>query len=87
MIDAFTRAIRKPQQVLGYLPVLTVAQIPPVGTRLRREPDGPVGIKLDTDLDYHMPSPFRVGYGRNFCFSIIDLLNIFQSYISCSTWN
>ena len=49
MIDAFTRAMRKPQQVLGYEPGLTAAPghaplLP--GTRLRREPDGPVSMKI-----------------------------------------
>ena len=67
MIDAFTRAMRKPQQVLGYMPGLTAAPAPALssvalpGTRLRREPDGPVSIKMDTDADLHIPSPFRVG--------------------------
>ncbi|CAF2522460.1 unnamed protein product [Rotaria sp. Silwood2] len=64
MIDAFTRAMRKPQQVLGYMPTLTAAPAlsPPLpGTRLRREPDGPVSIKLDVDPNLHIPSPFRVG--------------------------
>jgi hypothetical protein len=65
MLDAFQRVICKPQQGLGYEPVSTTAQIPP-GTRLRREPDGPVAIKLDTDVDYHVPSPFRIGYEINF---------------------
>jgi hypothetical protein len=65
MIDAFTRAMRKPQQVLGYMPNLTGAQMPlappPLVTRLRREPDGPVSLKDDADANVHMPSPFRVG--------------------------
>lgn len=65
MIDAFTRAMRKPQQVLGYLPGLTGSQAPtippPPGTRLRREPDGPVSLKIDGDANVHVPSPFRVG--------------------------
>jgi hypothetical protein len=65
MIDAFTRAMRKPQQVLGYIPGLTGAQIPMLapapGNRLRREPDGPVSLKNDADANVHMPSPFRVG--------------------------
>jgi len=61
MIDAFSRAIRKPQHVLGYLPALTVPQIPPPGTLLRREPDGPVALKLNSDVNFHMPSPFRIG--------------------------
>ncbi len=62
MCDAFTRVIRKPQQVLGYEPVLQTAQMPPPGTLLRREPDGPVSMKLDTDDNFHIPSPFRIGY-------------------------
>jgi len=63
MIDAFTRAMRKPQQVLGYIPGLTASQSlpPPPGTRLRREPDGPVSIKNDAEMNLHIPSPFRVG--------------------------
>ncbi|CAF4795931.1 unnamed protein product, partial [Rotaria sp. Silwood1] len=64
MIDAFARAMRKPQQVLGYVPGLTgvpSSSPPPPGTRLRREPDGPVSLKLDADTNLHMPSPFRVG--------------------------
>ncbi|CAF1094276.1 unnamed protein product [Rotaria sordida] len=64
MIDAFARAMRKPQQVLGYVPGFTAAstssQAPP-GTRIRREPDGPVSLKLDADPNLHIPSPFRVG--------------------------
>ncbi len=70
MVDAFTRAMRKPQQVLGYIPGLTTTQAPsappPPGTRLRREPDGPVSLRTDTDTNLHIPSPFRVGYGMNF---------------------
>lgn len=62
MLDAFTRVIRKPQQVLGYEPVQPTVQIPPPGTRLRREPDGPVSMKIDPDANFHIPSPFRVGY-------------------------
>ncbi len=65
MVDAFTRAMRKPQQVLGYIPGLTGSQglmSPPApGARLRREPDGPVSMKNDGDANIHMPSPFRVG--------------------------
>jgi hypothetical protein len=65
MIDAFTRAIRKPQQVLGYMPDLRNIQgpssAPQPGTRLRREPDGPVSIKEDAEMNLHIPSPFRVG--------------------------
>lgn len=66
MIDAFTRAMRKPQQVLGYMPGLaappaSVSVAAPPGTRLRREPDGPVSIKMDADANLHIPSPFRVG--------------------------
>ena len=72
MIDAFTRAMRKPQQVLGYIPGLTTMQMPSSspasGTRLRREPDGPVSLKNDADANVHIPSPFRVGYGRKFSF-------------------
>ncbi|CAF4035387.1 unnamed protein product, partial [Rotaria magnacalcarata] len=34
---------------------------PPPGTRIRREPDGPVSLKLDADTNLHVPSPFRVG--------------------------
>jgi hypothetical protein len=62
MLDAFARVIRKPQQVLGYEPVLTSSQVPPPGTLLRREPDGPVAIKFDTGVNFHVPSPFRIGY-------------------------
>lgn len=68
MIDAFTRAMRKPQQVLGYIPGLTGMTAPssslpvPPGTRLRREPDGPVSVKHDPDTNLHVPSPFRIGY-------------------------
>ena len=61
MMDAFTRAMRKPQQILGYMPDLTSVQPPVPGTRIRRDPDGPVSMKLDTDTNLHMPSPFRVG--------------------------
>lgn len=68
MIDAFTRAMRKPQQVLGYMPGLasppasvSSSAPPPPGIRLRREPDGPVSIKMDADANLHIPSPFRVG--------------------------
>jgi hypothetical protein len=65
MLDAFTRAMRKPQQVLGYVPGLTTSHgvpppIPP-GARLRREPDGPVSSKVDGDTNVHYPSPFRIG--------------------------
>jgi hypothetical protein len=66
MLDAFTRVIRKPQQVIGYEPGLPNTQIPPPGTRLRREPDGPVSIKFDSDVNFHVPSPFRIGYEINF---------------------
>ncbi|CAF3322654.1 unnamed protein product [Rotaria socialis] len=59
MLDAFTRAIRKPQTAMGYLTEYRMAQVSPPGTRLRREPDGPVSISSSTN--YHMPSPFRVG--------------------------
>jgi hypothetical protein len=62
MLDAFTRVIRKPQQGLVYEPVLTTGQMPPPCIRLRREPDGPVAMKLDTGVNFHTPSPFRVGY-------------------------
>jgi len=68
MLDAFARVIRKPQQVVGYEPGLPTPQIPPFRTLLRREPDGPVAIKLDTDVDFHVPSPFRIGYEINFYF-------------------
>lgn len=68
MIDAFTRAMRKPQQVLGYIPGLTASAAPsgagfpsPPGTRLRREPDGPVSMKNDPNTNMHIPSPFRIG--------------------------
>jgi hypothetical protein len=75
MIDAFTRAMRKPQQVLGYIPGLTGAQIPMLapapGNRLRREPDGPVSLKNDADANVHMPSPFRVGYKIKFSVCLI----------------
>ena len=65
MIDAFTRAIRKPQQVLGYVPGFSATNVvsppPPPGTRLRREPDGPVSVKIEGDPNLHTPSPFRIG--------------------------
>jgi hypothetical protein len=61
MLDAFSRVIRKPQQIVGYEPVLTALQIPPPGTRLRREPDGPVSLKVDGGDNFHIPSPFRIG--------------------------
>lgn len=70
MLDAFTRAMRKPQQVLGYIPGLTASAAPsaslplPPGTRLRREPDGPVSLKNDPNTNLHIPSPFRIGYAR-----------------------
>lgn len=53
--------MRKPQQVLGYIPGLTAPQPPPPGGRLRREPDGPVAMKSDMETNLHIPSPFRVG--------------------------
>jgi len=68
MLDAFTRVMRKPQQGVDYEPGLASLQVPP-GTRLHREPDGPVAIKLDTDVNFHVPSPFRIGYEINFSFS------------------
>ncbi|CAF0874259.1 unnamed protein product [Adineta steineri] len=66
MLDAFTRAIRKPQQMLGYGPGFSNTQPPgsppvPPGTRLRREPDGPVSVKIEGDPNVHVPSPFRIG--------------------------
>ena len=73
MLDAFTRAMRKPQQMLGYIPGLTAPAAPssssaaaaalpaPPGTRLRREPDGPVSFKVDPNTNMHVPSPFRIG--------------------------
>ncbi|UJR22467.1 hypothetical protein I4U23_025525 [Adineta vaga] len=65
MIDAFTRAIRKPQQVLANVPGFASANVasppPPPGTRLRREPDGPVSVKIEGDPNFHIPSPFRIG--------------------------
>jgi hypothetical protein len=73
LIDAFSRAIRKPQYVLGYLPALTVPQTPTSGTCLRRDPDGPVALKLDSDVNCHMPSPFRIGYKIKVFIFIIDL--------------
>jgi hypothetical protein len=57
MLDAFNRAMRKPQQVLGYMPGMAVQP----NTRLRREPDGPVSMKVDMETNLHIPSPFRVG--------------------------
>ena len=58
--------MRKPQQMLGYVPGLTAPnlQAPPIpsNSRLKREPDGPVSMKTDVNLDLHIPSPFRVGY-------------------------
>lgn len=65
MLDAFTRVMRKPQQVLGYMPGIPVVQSPLPGTRHRREPDGPVSMKSDAEMDLHVPSPFRVGYDDN----------------------
>jgi hypothetical protein len=69
MLDAFTRAMRKPQQALAYTPGLAAppgaAPLIP-GTRLRREPDGPVSMKTDSDTNVHVPSPFRIGYSFNF---------------------
>jgi hypothetical protein len=62
MLDAFARAMRKPQQVLGYAPGFVAAQPPPPSARLRREPDGPVSMQLDMETNLHVPSPFRVGY-------------------------
>lgn len=64
MLDAFARVIRKPQPGLSYEPALPTAQIFPPGTRLRREPDGPVSIKSGNEGDYYIPSPFRIGYVR-----------------------
>lgn len=69
MLDAFARAMRKPQQMLGYIPGLTGPAVPaaaaalpsPPGTRLRREPDGPVSLKADPNTNMHVPSPFRIG--------------------------
>ncbi|CAF3094699.1 unnamed protein product [Rotaria sp. Silwood2] len=61
MLDAFSRAIRKPQQTMDSVPDLRSPQMPPPGTRLRRDPDGPVSLNLDTDVNFHVPSPFRVG--------------------------
>ncbi|CAF0938668.1 unnamed protein product [Rotaria sordida] len=61
MLDAFSRAIRKPPQTMDYIPNLRPPQMPPPGTRLRREPDGPVSLKLDANANFHVPSPFRVG--------------------------
>lgn len=68
MLDAFARAIRKPQQGLGYEPVLPTVPLPPPGIRLRREPDGPVSIKSGNDRDFYIPSPFRVGYVKKCLF-------------------
>jgi hypothetical protein len=74
MMDAFTRAIRKPQQPLGHLPDLTTTHLrqppPHHGARLRREPDGPVSLKLDNET-MHIPSPFRVGYEIVYCLKTI----------------
>jgi len=61
MLDAFSRVMRKPQYGLGYEPVLAVSQMSPPGTLLRRDPDGPVSMKIDHDVNLHIPSPFRVG--------------------------
>ncbi|CAF0765433.1 unnamed protein product [Adineta ricciae] len=61
MLDAFSRAIRKPSQVHGYEPDLSGLKMLAPGTRLRREPDGPVSVKLDPDTNFHVPSPFRIG--------------------------
>ncbi len=70
MIDAFTRAICKPQNVLPGLSNTQARQTPlpppPPGTRLRREPDGPVSLKVDGDTNFHIPSPFRIGYRIDF---------------------
>ena len=62
MLDAVTRAIRKPRHVLGYLPELEAARILSPNVRLRREPDGPVTTRLDLDTNFYIPSPFRIGY-------------------------
>lgn len=70
MLDAFTRAIRKPQHVLGYVPDMRTVQLSPPGVRIRREPDGPVSIRIDTDTNCHIPSPFRIGYGIK-CYLLI----------------
>lgn len=61
MLDAFSRVIRKPQQIIGYEPVLAIPNMPPPGIRLRREPDGPVSMKIDFGDNIHVPSPFRIG--------------------------
>ncbi|UJR26618.1 hypothetical protein I4U23_007937 [Adineta vaga] len=61
MLDAFTRAIRKPSQVHGYEPDLLGVKMLPPGSRLRREPDGPVSMRLDPNANFHIPSPFRIG--------------------------
>ena len=68
MLDAFTRAIRKAPQIHGYAPDLLGAKILPPGTCLRREPDGPVSLRLDANADYHVPSPFRIGYEMHYEF-------------------
>ncbi|CAF1600566.1 unnamed protein product [Adineta ricciae] len=61
MLDAFSRVIRKPSQVYGYEPDLLGVKMLAPGARLRREPDGPVSVKLDPDTNFHVPSPFRIG--------------------------
>ncbi|CAF0948727.1 unnamed protein product [Didymodactylos carnosus] len=64
MVGAFQRAMRKPQQMLGYVPGLTLQptlqNTAPLGGRLKREPDGPVSSQ-DNSMENYVPSPFRIG--------------------------
>ena len=62
MLDAFARAIRKPQEMFGFTSDIEAVQMPSPVIHLRREPDGPVSIQQDFDINRHMPSPFRIGY-------------------------
>lgn len=71
MLDAFTRAMRKSPSTIGYIPNYSVAEMSPPGTRLRREPDGPVS--MNTGANFHVPSPFRVGYETIFLYGILNL--------------
>lgn len=62
MLDAINRVMRKPQQVPGYISGLTGPELPTPASRTRRQPDGPVTMKLDIETNLHVPSPFRIGF-------------------------